>query len=72
MRQINVTELRSHLSKYLLSVQHGAEMLIMRHGQVIVRILPPINNQEKAKKRLREAQKHCKIGDIISPVNKSS
>lgn len=69
MRQVNVAELRSHLSKYLSSAQKGTEILITYHGQVIARIVPPVNARQEAQSKLKEARKHCKIGDVISPID---
>jgi prevent-host-death family protein len=71
MREVNVTELRNHLPRYLSSVQKGTEILITSHGHVIARILPPADTRSEAVQQLRLLRKRCKIGDIISPVNES-
>lgn len=69
MQEINVTELRNHLPKYLSIVQKGNEILVTSHGQVIARILPPIDTQAEAQLQLKDLRKHCKIHDVTSPVD---
>ena len=68
-KEINVTELRNHLQKYLARVQKGSEILVTWHGQVIARIMPPVNTRQEASKKLKELQDHCKIKDVISPLD---
>lgn len=68
MREVNVTELRNHLPKYLASVEEGKEILITSHGRVIARILPPVDTKGEAREQLKALRKYCKIGDIISPI----
>lgn len=69
MRAINVTELRSHLQKYLNCVQRGDEIQITLHGHVIARILPPLDTKKEASKQLEALRKTCKVGDVISPLD---
>ena len=69
MREINVTEFRNHLPKYLASVEDGKEILVTSHGRVIARILPPTDTKNEAKKQLKALRKHCKVGDVISPID---
>jgi prevent-host-death family protein len=69
MRAVNVTELRGHLQKYLNSVQKGAEIEITLHGEVIARILPPIDTKKEAIKQMESLRKICKIGDVVSPLD---
>jgi prevent-host-death family protein len=68
IRAINITELRAHLPKYLSNAQKGTEILVTSHGHVIARILPPIDPQIEAQKKLKELRKHCKVNDVISPI----
>lgn len=71
MREVNVTELRSHLPQYLASVEGGTEILVTSHGKVIARILPPIDIRQAAKEKLKKLRKCCKIGDVTSPIDES-
>jgi prevent-host-death family protein len=68
MQTIKVTHFRSHLQEYLSKVQKGEEVCLTSHGKVIARIVPPIDTQTQAINRLKELRKHCKIGDVISPL----
>jgi prevent-host-death family protein len=69
MREVNVTELRSHLHKYLENVQKGAEVLVTWHGEVIARIVPPIDKKKEALSQLKELRSHSKMIDIVSPID---
>lgn len=69
MRQVNITELRNHLPKYLSSVQKGHTLLVTAHGQAIAQIIPPTDTQAEAIEQLKKLRKKCEIGDVISPIN---
>jgi prevent-host-death family protein len=68
MHEINVTELRNHLPKYLANVYKWEEILVTSHGKVIARILPPTDTRQEAKRKLQELSKICEIKDVISPI----
>lgn len=68
MKQVNITELRQHLSSYLSSVQKGDEICITSHGRVIVRIVPPIDYQALASKKLKALRKQSAVFDALSPI----
>ena len=69
MHQVNITELRNHLHEYLNSAKQGTEVLVTWHGEVIARILPPIDTQKEALKQLKKLRSQCKIADVISPID---
>jgi prevent-host-death family protein len=71
MHQVNITELRNHLPRYLSSVKNGDEILVTSHGQVIARIVPAVNTKKEASEKLKKLRKHCKVGDVISPVDEN-
>jgi prevent-host-death family protein len=68
MRTVPITELRNHLQKYIASVTQGDEILVTSHGKVLARILPPVDPRQEAKKKLRALRLHCKVGDVVSPL----
>ena len=68
MRNVNVTELRSHLPAYLCNVQAGEELVVTSHGKTIARILPPHDVRENAKQQLEALRKKSRVGDVISPI----
>lgn len=68
MREVNVTDLRSHLPAYLMRVRTGEELVVTSHGKAIARILPSQDVREAARKQLEGLRKKSFVGDIISPV----
>ena len=42
MRQVNVHEAKTHLSKLLEQVEHGEEIVIARNGKPIARLVPHV------------------------------
>lgn len=71
MQEVNVTELRNHLHRYLENVQKGTEVLVTWHGMVIARILPPTDKKKEALNRLKELRRHSKLIDVISPMDEN-
>jgi prevent-host-death family protein len=69
MKQVNITELRTHLPAYLAKAQKGAEIWVTSHGEVIARVLPPLDTKATALAELKKLRKHCKIGDVLSPID---
>lgn len=69
MLEVNVTELRSHLPQYLAEVRKGDEILVTLHGQVIARILPPVDRKQEAQRQLHQLRQHCRVGDVIAPID---
>lgn len=71
MREVNITELRSHLPKYLSSAQRGTEILVTSHGHVIARIMPPVDLQREASEQLKELRTRCHVVDVVSPIEET-
>lgn len=68
MHVVPITELRNHLQKYISGVAEGDEILVTSHGKALARLLPPVDIQQEAKKKLHDLRRHCKVGDVISPI----
>ncbi|MEK6724963.1 MAG: type II toxin-antitoxin system prevent-host-death family antitoxin [Deltaproteobacteria bacterium] len=68
MREVNVTELRSHLPAYLGQVQTGEELVVTSHGKAIARIVPSRDISDAARKQLKALRNKSYVGDVISPV----
>jgi len=49
--------------------RYGEELLIISQGEVIARVLPPLNEKEKARAELMKLRQKCRIGDVISPID---
>jgi len=69
MREVKVTELRSHLPAYLVEVQAGEELLVTSRGKVIARIVPARDERAAARERLAGLRGKCRVGDVISPLD---
>lgn len=69
MYEVNITELRNHLPKYLSSVSQGKEILVTSHGEAIARIMPPIDAHAEAVKKLKELRHLCTVGDVMSSID---
>lgn len=69
MQEINVTEFRNHLPKYLEYAHRGSEILITLHGNVIARVLPPVNTKQQAQQQLKKLRKQAKVRDVVSPID---
>jgi prevent-host-death family protein len=68
--QVNVTELRQNLPKYLKQVEEGAAIEITSHGKVIAQLIAPVSERERAEQalaKLRSWGANTIIGDIESP-----
>ena len=69
MKSVNVTELRANLNEYVTEVQTtGQPLAITSRGRVIVRIVPPEDEKETAKARLRAMRASAVLGDVLSPI----
>jgi antitoxin (DNA-binding transcriptional repressor) of toxin-antitoxin stability system len=66
--QVNLSEFGNDLVNYLKCAGMGEELLIISQGEVIARVLPPLNEKENARAELMKLRQKCRIGDVISPI----
>ena len=66
---INITDFRANLLKYLKLAQLGEEIVITSKGKPLVNITPPTEQKEMALKKLKNIAKTAMIGDVITPIN---
>ena len=69
MREIGSFEAKNKLSALLDQVEHGAEIVITRHGKAVARLVPtePGFDRNKAKRAaegLRKASKGIRLGGL--------
>ncbi len=69
MNTIPVSELRANLMKVIKEVEHGSIIKITSRNKVVAKLVPPGNNRDEAKNKLKELSKSAVIGDIISPID---
>lgn len=68
MVQVNIAQLRRHLSSWLAKVQAGEEVQITSRGEVIARIVPEQDEAQAACERLAALRGRARVGDVISPI----
>ena len=66
---INITDFRANLLKYLKLAQLGEEIVITSKGKPLANITPPTEQKEIALKKLKNIAKTPMIGDVITPIN---
>lgn len=70
MPQVNITEFRTHLPKYLARTSAGETLEITSRGKVVARLAPPKENStDSARKTLEKLRSKCRVGDVLSPVD---
>ena len=68
---VNITDFRANLLKYLKLAQLGQEITVTSNGKVLANVTPPVEQKSAALKKLKSLAKTAKIGDITSPINDS-
>ncbi len=68
MINVNITELRANLLKYLNKAQQGAHITVTSNGQQLATIVAPIDQKRQAATKLKRLAKTAKIHDVISPT----
>ena len=71
MENVNISELRSNLLKYLKKAHDGEQITVTSNGQLLAIIAPPIEQRETAKAKLTEISETAIIHDIMTPTNES-
>lgn len=66
---INITDFRANLLKYLKMTQSGQEISITSNGKILANITPPTKQKNDAIDKLNELAKTAQIGDITSPID---
>ncbi|MFH7321400.1 type II toxin-antitoxin system Phd/YefM family antitoxin [Desulfurivibrio sp. D14AmB] len=70
MQQVNITEFRNHLPKYLARTKAGETLEITSRGRIVARLAPPGESARiGARQELEKLRSKCRIGDVISPID---
>lgn len=69
MIQVNISEFRTNLLKYLKNVQRGEQINVTSKGALLATIIPPVSQREAARAELSELAKTAEIHDVVSPVD---
>lgn len=68
MQQVNISEFRSHLLKYLEKAKIGESFSVTSNGKVLATISPPVNQNKQARAQLKFLAKTAKIKDVLTPI----
>ncbi len=68
MDRVTITELRHHIADWVDRAEAGEEIVILRGGQPVARIVPVENRRAAAERRLSGLRAGAIVGDIVSPV----
>lgn len=68
MIQVNVTELRQHLPRYLKSVEEGETVQILSRGKPIANLDPIRDERKAARERLEAFRGTLVTGDVVAPL----
>ena len=68
MDYVTITELRLHIADWVGRAEAGEEIVILRGGQPVARIVPVENRREAAERRLAGLRASAIVGDVVSPV----
>ena len=71
MEQINISELRSNLLKYLKKAQSGNPFSVTSNGEVLATISSPEHLKKSAKQSLKELSTNAEVGEIVTPIDSS-
>ncbi len=71
MENVNITELRANLLKYLKKAQSGEQILITSGGQVLATLVAPIDLRRSSKRKLKQLSKAAILRDVISPTEET-
>ena len=69
MEQINISDLRANLLKYLKKAQSGSPFSVTSNGEVLAAIIAPEALKISAKEALDDIAETAKADDIVEPVN---
>ena len=69
MIQVNISEFRTNLLKYLKSVQHGEQINVASKGKLLATVIPPVDQRYAAKARLVKLAQTAIIHDVVSPLD---
>jgi prevent-host-death family protein len=71
MQQVNITEFRNHLPKYLARTTAGETLEITSRGRIVARLAPPGGDDTRvdARQALEKLQSKCWLGDVVSPID---
>lgn len=71
MEQVNISEFRANILKYLKRAKTGSPFSVTSNGEVLATVSSPEYLRETAQASLKELAATAKIGDIVTPTEES-
>ena len=71
MDNVNISDLRANLLKYLKMAKGGESITVTSNGQVLATINPPLALKDAARSKLNELSQTAVVGDVTSPCEES-
>lgn len=68
MESVGIHEFQSNMTEILREIEAGKVIMLISQGREVAKLVPPDNETEKARKRLRELRRTAVVGDVLSPV----
>lgn len=68
MKNVNISEFRANLLKYLKIAQHGEQINVTSGDTLLATLTPPISQHITAKEKLKKLAKTAVIHDVVSPI----
>ena len=68
METVSITELRHHIANWVDRAQAGEEVVIVRGGAPVARIVPYVDRRAEAEQRLSAVRASSVVGDLVAPV----
>jgi prevent-host-death family protein len=69
MLEVSVTTFRKHIPDYLGRVKKGEDISLTARGKVIARLVPPVDESQRAKEQLATLRASCYVGDVVSSLD---
>ena len=69
MLKVSVTTFRKHIPDYLGKVCKGEDIALTSHGKIVARLVPSVDERQRAREQLAALRAVSHIGDITAPIN---
>ncbi len=69
MINVNITEFRANLLKYLNMAQQGEEITVTSNDRALATIVSPVDQRKLARAKLKSLSKTARIHDVLSPID---
>lgn len=68
MKNVNISEFRAHLLKYLQMAQCGEQINVTSKGKSLATLTPPVEPRDISRARLKHLARTAIVHDVLSPI----